>query len=152
MSKVYTLVREQFLPRKVEDLFPFFADAYNLETLTPAWMHFKVLTPKPIEMKAGTLIDYKLRVRWLPLRWRTLIRAWEPPVRFVDEMLKGPYRQWVHEHTFTPVEGGTLCRDKVEYAVPGGELIHQLLVKRDVERIFDYREKKMEELFGANAS
>ena len=144
---IYTLVREQVIERDREELFPFFADAFNLETITPPWMRFRVVTPGPIEMRAGALIDYKLRVRWMPVRWRTLISLWEPPVRFIDEQIRGPYRQWIHEHTFTPINGGTLCRDIVRYAVPGGALVHGLMVRRDVDRIFDFRAKKMAELF-----
>lgn len=128
-------------------MFPFFADARNLERITPPWLRFRILTPGPIEMRVGALIDYRLRIRGVPVRWRTRIAAWEPPHRFVDEQVRGPYRRWVHEHTFEPTDGGTLCRDRVEYAVPGGALIARLLVRPDVERIFAYRRAVLASLF-----
>lgn len=146
--RVFQFECEQFLPRPVAEVFPFFADARNLQAITPPWLNFEVLTPGDVEMKAGALIDYKLRVRGIPLRWRTLIREWEPPHRFMDEQLRGPYQQWIHEHTFTEKDGGTLARDKVSYAVPGGALINALFVRRDVERIFAFRRQKLAELFG----
>ncbi len=137
---------ELWLPRPREEVFNFFGDALNLQAITPPFLNFEVLTPAPIEMRAGTLIDYKLRVRGIPLRWRTLISAWEPPHRFMDEQLRGPYRQWIHEHTFEERDGGTLARDVVRYSVFGGALVDWLFVRRDVEKIFAYREKRMKEL------
>jgi hypothetical protein len=139
---------EQWLPRPPAELFPFFADAANLERITPPWLAFRILTPGPIEMRPGALIDYRLKVHGVPLRWRTRIAAWEPPHRFVDEQLRGPYRRWVHEHTFVEQDGGTLCRDDVRYAVLGGALVDRLLVRRDVESIFAYRRRALSELFG----
>ena len=147
--KIYELRTEVLLPKPISEVFPFFADACNLEALTPEWLRFTVTIPGPIEMRVGTKIDYNLKVRGLPIRWKSEITAWEPPFRFVDEQRKGPYRQWIHEHTFCEVEGGTLTADYVQYAVPGGELIHWLVVKGDVERIFRYRREKMAEIFGA---
>ena len=99
-------------------------------------------------MRVGALIDYKLRIRGVPIRWRTKISAWEPPMRFVDEQIRGPYRLWVHEHTFEERDGGTIVRDHVRYAVPFDFLAHPLLVRRDVERIFAYRAERLRELFG----
>ena len=145
--RVFDFQCEQFLPRPVTEVFPFFADARNLQAITPEWLNFEVVTPGPIAMKPGALIDYQLRVHGIPLKWRTLIREWEPPHRFVDEQLRGPYRQWIHEHTFTAQDGGTLARDKVLYAVPGGALINALFVRRDVERIFAFRRQKLAEFF-----
>jgi ligand-binding SRPBCC domain-containing protein len=110
-------------------------------------LDFRVVTPEPIEMQVGTLIDYRLKLRGLPFGWRTRITAWEPPHRFEDTQLKGPYRLWVHEHTFEPHPQGTLCTDRVRYAVPGGPLVHWLLVRRDVEAIFDYRERVLRDIF-----
>jgi ligand-binding SRPBCC domain-containing protein len=138
---------ELWLPSPVERVFPFFADARNLERITPPFLRFRVLTPEPIEMRVGTLIDYRLRVHGLPLRWRSEITVWDPPHRFVDEQRRGPYRKWHHEHTFEPRDGGTLTRDRVEYAVPGGVLVDRLFVRRDVERIFAYRRRVLSELF-----
>lgn len=145
---VYLLTTEQWFPRPREEIFPFFGDAANLEAITPPWLHFQVLTPRPIAMHAGTLIDYTLRLHRIPIRWRTEIAAWEPPVRFVDRQLKGPYHLWVHEHTFEEHQGGTLARDRVEYQVPGGRLVHSLLVRRDLERIFTFRRQVLEQTFG----
>ena len=138
-----------WLPLKPEELFPFFADAANLDAITPPWLHFNIVTPKPIEIKTGALIDYKLKVRGLPLRWRTLIRDWEPPHRFVDEQLRGPYRQWIHEHTFEAQDGGTLARDVVRYAVLFDFIAHPLFVRRDIEKIFAFRQQSLKEKFGA---
>ena len=144
--RLFTFESELWLPRPVAEVFPFFADARNLQAITPDWLNFEVLTPGTIEIKAGALIDYKLRVRGVPLRWRTHIKIWEPPHRFVDEQLRGPYRQWIHEHTFVEQNGGTLARDVVNYAVWGGVLVNKLFVRRDVERIFEFRRVKLLEL------
>lgn len=140
---------EIWLPLPPEELFPFFADAANLDSITPSWLHFHVVTPGPIEMKEGALIDYKLRVRGLPMRWRTLIQEWQPPHRFVDSQLRGPYRQWIHQHIFEPQNGGTLARDVVDYAVPLDFLTHRLFVRRDIERIFAHRMQSLRAMFGA---
>mgnify|MGYP005848429715 CR=1 FL=1 len=139
---------EMWLPYKPHELFPFYADAFNLEVITPPWLNFHVLTPRPIDMHAGTLIDYRLRVHGLPVRWRTLIEAWEPPLRFVDTMVRGPYQRWWHEHTFIEHEGGTIVRDHVEFRAPLRWLTHRLFVERDVATIFDYRKGRLRELFG----
>jgi ligand-binding SRPBCC domain-containing protein len=138
-----------FLPRPVESIFPFFADAGNLERITPRHLQFHVITPRPIEMRAGAIIDYRLKIRGLPFRWRSEITAWEPMVRFVDEQRRGPYRWWIHEHTFESVPGGTIARDVVQYGVPFGAIAHTLLVRRDVMSIFAYRTKVLQDLFGA---
>jgi len=147
----YLLTASQWLPRSVDDVWPFFCDAHNLEAITPPILSFEVLTPKPIEMKAGALIDYKLKIRGVPIRWRTEIAIWEPPHRFMDRQLRGPYRWWEHEHTFEAEDGGTRCRDRVAYHVPGGPLApmaNRLLVQRDVVNIFNYRGQKLAEMFG----
>jgi ligand-binding SRPBCC domain-containing protein len=146
---VFVLHTEQTVARPIEEVFAFFSDAANLQTITPPWLHFRVLTPQPIEMGVGTMIDYKLRLRVVPLRWRSEITAWEPPYRFVDEQRRGPYRLWVHEHTFEPCDGGTLVRDIVHYAAPGGGLINRFLVRPDLQRIFAYRKGALEDIFGS---
>ena len=138
-----------WLPKPLNEVFPFFANAHNLEQLTPPWLHFKVLTPAPISMMAGTTINYRLRLRGLPIRWLSEITVWEPPYRFVDEQRRGPYRLWIHEHCFHEQDGGTLAEDYVRYAVPGGALVNRLLVGRDMAKIFQYRHRQMELLFGA---
>ena len=146
MSKLYTLQREQCIPKPLEEVFPFFASTGNLERITPGWLHFHVVSaPKTIER--GTKIDYKLRIRGIPVRWQSEITVWEPPFRFVDEQRRGPYRTWIHEHRFEPRDGGTLVTDIVRYAVVGGALIQHWLVSKDLDRIFDYRQKQLEKIF-----
>jgi ligand-binding SRPBCC domain-containing protein len=145
--KIRDLTRELWLPRPPEEIFPFFADAANLEILTPPWLNFQILTRLPIEMRVGTLIDYRLRVHGLPLRWQSEITVWEPQRRFVDEQRRGPYRLWRHEHTFEARDGGTLCRDHVRYAVAFDFLVHWPFVRPDIERIFAYRQEKLRHMF-----
>lgn len=130
-----------------EEVFGFFSDAMNLETLTPPWLHFKILTPMPIKIDEGTLIDYRLKIRGFPVRWRTEIVSWEPPFRFVDMQLRGPYRTWVHEHRFLETESGTSMIDTVNYDVLGGRLIDRFFVRPDIEKVFSYRRKKIKEIF-----
>ncbi|MBX2852800.1 MAG: SRPBCC family protein [Phycisphaeraceae bacterium] len=151
VGKIWRLTMSQWLNQPREELFAFFADATNLEKITPDLLNFRVVTPGPISMAPGTLIDYKLKVRGVPIRWRTLIETWEPYAKFTDEQLKGPYKRWHHTHTFTEENGGTRCNDLVEYAPPGGPLaplINKLVVQRDVEKIFAYRAKVLAEMFG----
>jgi ligand-binding SRPBCC domain-containing protein len=146
--KIREFQSELWLPLPPEELFPFFADAANLDAITPPWLNFHITTPPPIVMREGTLIDYRLRVRGLPLRWRTLIKQWQPPHRFVDEQLRGPYRQWIHTHTFEPRDGGTLAREVVKYSVPFDFIAHPLFVRRDVEKIFSFRQEALQQRFG----
>lgn len=143
--KTFSLKREQFLPLNIDVVFAFFSDAHNLDLLTPPWLHFEILTPPPIEMALGTHIDYKLRLRGIPIRWRSQITDWSAPHRFTDCQVKGPYRLWVHQHRFVSIEGGTLVSDDVTYGVHGGEAVNRLLVRPDLERIFDYRARQLEE-------
>lgn len=138
---------ELWLPRPREEVFAFFAETANLDAITPPWLHFRTLTPGPVEMRAGISIDHKLRLRGLPIRWRSQITAWEPPVRFVDEQIRGPYRLWAHEHLFEERDGGTLVRDRVRYAVPFDFLVHDLLVRPDLKRIFAYRAECLKKRF-----
>jgi ligand-binding SRPBCC domain-containing protein len=145
--KERTFQSRLWLPLSPGEVFPFFSDAANLEAITPPWLSFHIATPGPIEMREGTLIDYRLRVRGLPLRWRTRINVWEPPYRFVDEQLRGPYRQWIHEHSFEAADGGTMATDTVRYAVHFDFLVHDLLVRPDIERIFEHREKALKRIF-----
>lgn len=137
-----------WLPQPRDKVFAVFSDAANLDAITPPWLNFRTVTPGPIEMHLGTMIDYKLRVHGFPLRWRSEITAWEPPTRFVDEQRSGPYRLWIHEHIFTERDGGTLVGDRVQYAVPFDRLVH-MLVRRDVERIFRYRGEMLRLRFAA---
>jgi ligand-binding SRPBCC domain-containing protein len=149
--RMHTMETTVFVPRRRSDVFPFFADAANLEAMTPPWLNFSILTRPPIRMEVGALIDYRIRLHGVPLPWRTRITAWDPPARFVDEQIRGPYRAWIHEHTFTERDGGTEVRDFVRYAVPGGELVHRFFVRRDVERIFEYRRERLLGVFGGGA-
>lgn len=145
----FRLVAEQEVPAAPAEVFPFFADAHNLEAITPPFLHFRVLTPAPIEMRAGAVIDYRLRLHGLPIRWRTLITAWEPPARFVDQQVRGPYGLWRHEHRFTalPDGRGVRLQDDVRFAHAGGRVAHRF-VARDVERIFRFRQERLAERFG----
>lgn len=136
--KIYEFTTSQVLPRPRDEVFDFFADATNLGDLTPPWLHFEICA-HPERIQRGARIDYRLRVHGIPLRWRTLISAWDPPHRFVDEQLRGPYRLWHHEHRFESVDNGTRVQDRVRYSPLGGRLIHWLFVRRDVTRIFAYR-------------
>jgi ligand-binding SRPBCC domain-containing protein len=144
--KTRVFAAEQWLPLPPERVFPFFADAFKLELITPPMLRFRVLTPAPIEMRAGTVIDYQLKLHGIPVRWRSEITLWEPPHRFVDQQRRGPYRFWRHEHSFADVDGGTLARDQVEYAVRGGAFIDKLLVAPDLKKIFEYRKDRLAEL------
>lgn len=146
---MFTYESEVLVARPLEEVFAFFSDAHNLEVLTPGFLRFEVLTPGPVEMELGTRIDYRLRLRGIPLRWQSEITVWEPPHRFVDEQRHGPYRSWFHEHSFEERDRGTLGRDRVRYDHLGGRLVNRLLVAPDIERIFTYRRRKLQELFGA---
>jgi ligand-binding SRPBCC domain-containing protein len=138
-----------WLPRPVEEVFTFFADPANLDLITPPWLSFRMVMAGPIEMRTGALLDYRLRVRGFPFRWRSKITAWEPPHRFVDEQIRGPYRLWIHEHNFELRDEGTLVRDFVRYAVPFDWLLHTLVVRPDVVRIFAYRAECLQRRFAA---
>jgi ligand-binding SRPBCC domain-containing protein len=138
---------ELALPRSREEIFPFFAAAENLEAITPAWLHFALIDPQPGEMQKGARLHYRLRARGIPLRWESEITAWEPPFRFVDEQRRGPYRLWIHEHRFHPAPAGALVVDDLRYAVWGGRLVDWLFVRRDVQRIFEFRQQKLRERF-----
>jgi ligand-binding SRPBCC domain-containing protein len=148
------LERVQFIPRPPEEVFSFFSRAENLERITPPELGFRIHARRPIQMGRGTLIDYTIRLSRVPLRWRTLIETWEPGKRFVDVQLRGPYRHWRHEHVFSAVPGGTEVRDHVEYELPFGPLgsaAHAVWVRRQLERIFDYRARAIEQLFAAES-
>jgi ligand-binding SRPBCC domain-containing protein len=148
---MFTLESTQWLPRQPEDIFDFYADAFKLEQLTPPWLRFRVVTPPPIEIQQGSEIAYRLRLHGITVSWRSRITQWEPPFSFVDEQINGPYRYWMHRHTFTPERGGTLIRDLVHYDVLGGWLIDRLLVRRDLRGIFAYRQERLHEIFGAGS-
>ena len=144
------LERAQIVPAPPGDVFPFFADAFNLEAITPPLLRFAVVTPAPITMGVGAFIQYRLRVHGVPVRWDTLIQAWEPPRRFVDVQVRGPYRLWNHTHELSALDDGrTLMRDTVRYALGFGALgalAHRLIVRRDLEAIFAYRAQRVPQL------
>lgn len=147
----YSLERSLLIRRPREEVFAFFADAMNLERITPPFLRFHILTPGPIAMRTETLIDYELQLYGVKFRWKTRIEAFEPPRFFVDAQVKGPYRRWVHRHTFEEVPGGTMMRDHVEYEVgmgPLGAVAHALFVRRSVERIFAHRNATIGALLG----
>ena len=144
--KTFKLITEHLIEKPMDEVFSFFSDAHNLVELTPPRLHLVVLTPAPIEMEVGTLIDYRLKLRGIPVRWQSEITEWKPPHFFADEQRRGPYRCWIHKHTFVETDGGTLVGDEVEYAVLGGKLIDNLFVRPDIEKIFEYRSQKLQEL------
>lgn len=142
------LLSEQWLAQPPEQIWPFFTDAENLQRITPPWLDFQIATPTPIAMGEGTQIDYRLKVHGFPVRWRSIIRDWQPPYQFVDEQLKGPYRLWRHTHTFESHHSGTLAKDVVQFRPPGGAWVSRLFVRRDLRKIFTYRQKVLADFFG----
>ena len=144
--KDHIIETDVWLPYPREIVFEFFKAAENLQIITPPWLDFQIITPLQVEMREGAIIDYKLRLYGIPMKWQTQIAVWEPPYNFVDMQLTGPYSKWVHTHDFTEKDGGTQMHDRVEYRVPGGPLsgiIHRLLVRKNVEAIFAYRQSKI---------
>ena len=151
MTRRWQFEQSQIIPRPRSEVFAFFADARNLEKLTPDFLGFKILNPGPIEMAPGAIIDYSIRLYGVPMKWKTRIEAFEPEDRFVDLQLKGPYRFWRHLHEFEEVEQGTRMRDRVDYELPLGPLgtvARALFVRRSLERIFRHRRRAVGELFG----
>jgi len=149
--KLYTFKKEQKISKSIIDVFDFFSKPENLSVITPNKMDFKILTPSPIEMKEGTLIDYTVKIMSFPIRWRTLITKYDPPNMFIDQQLKGPYSMWHHTHLFEKInDNETLIKDIILYAVPFsfiGSITHSLYIKRDLENIFDYRSQEIKRIF-----
>jgi uncharacterized protein len=148
--KTYHLKQEQVIGRPIGKVFSFFCDAGNLERITPEWLQFKILSTQPIRMAVDTRIDYLLRWRGVPMRWRTRILVWQPPEKFVDVQEKGPYRLWQHTHSFYECPGGTRMIDELRYALPLGNLgrgLHRLWIRKDLEAIFDFRRRQIEAIF-----
>ncbi len=151
MTARYRLERVQRIPQPLETVFSFFADAENLERITPPFLHFRILTPLPMTMQVGAHIEYHLRLIGFPIQWTTRIEDYAPPHRFVDSQLSGPYKQWVHLHEFSASVDGTLMRDVVDYDIPYGiigTLAQKLFVAHMLERIFDYRREAITALLG----
>lgn len=146
-EKGYRLTASQWFANPVDEIFSFFSDAMQLENITPPLLQFSVQTPQPIVIAEGTILDYQLKLHGIPIRWRSEICVWQPNRRFVDQQLKGPYKKWYHEHLFESVDGGTLVTDNVHYIPRGGWLIHEFLVKPDLEKIFRFRQNKLSEIF-----
>ncbi|MCO6511274.1 MAG: SRPBCC family protein [Aridibacter famidurans] len=145
----HILERTQVIDLPIEETFEFFADARNLERITPPELNFRITTPEPIEIGEGTLIDYRLKLRGVPMIWKTLISEWEPPFSFTDEALKSPYTQWIHRHTFRGLgKDRTKITDRVRYRLPlepFGDLAHWY-VRRELRYIFDFRSRAVEEI------
>ena len=151
--KEFHLERHVVVKRSLAEVFEFFSNPANLQQLTPPWIQFNIVGSSTDDVQVGTLIDYKLKVRGLPLRWRSIISEWDPPRSFVDEQVRGPYRMWHHTHTFEETADGVRVGDIVRYAVPGGPLfeglVERIAVGPDVRKIFDYRIERLAEIFGA---
>lgn len=149
--RIHTLHKEQFICRPLTEVFSFFEEPENLARITPPWLGFRIITPSPISMCKGTTIEYSIRVMGMRVTWKSLISEYEPPLRFVDEQVAGPYAFWYHTHTFVAVDGGTLVTDDVRYALPFGLLgsvVQRLVVRRQLENIFSYRAGVIEEILG----
>ena len=155
-NQIHLLERSQRLALPIEEAYRFFSVAENLELLTPSWLSFRLVTPEPIVMGPGTMLEYRLKLHRVPIRWQARIEVWEPPRRFVDIQLRGPYALWEHTHTFEPTESDeVVIRDRVRYALPFGplgRLAHSVFVRRDLERIFEYRQQAAERWLKAGAS
>lgn len=150
IMKIHKIYREQFVPKDIEQVFSFFERPENLSIITPPELNFKIITPSPIPMRQGTLIDYVIKVFGLPFRWTTYISVYEPPKLFVDVQIRGPYSFWHHTHRFFPKDKGTVIVDEVLYSLPFGfigEIVHLISVRKSLERIFNYRSQKIREIF-----
>ena len=146
----HLLERSQWVGRPVDEVFNFFSSETNLERLTPPWLRFHVVGKSTPSIETGTLIDYRLRISGIPVKWRTQIESWEPGKRFVDRQLYGPYRKWHHTHTFEAESGGTRMNDRVIFQLPLGRLgdiLASWKVKRQVKEIFDFRKEEIDRIF-----
>jgi ligand-binding SRPBCC domain-containing protein len=145
--RTFSFKTSLWLPQPREKIFEFFSNPHNLDRITPPWLKFEVISPPSTVLRAGTLLDYRLRLHGIPVRWQSEISLWAPPRGFVDRQTKGPYSLWVHQHTFDEEDVGTLVGDYVEYAAPGGNLVQRFIVAPDLKSIFEYRRHRLEQLF-----
>jgi ligand-binding SRPBCC domain-containing protein len=149
--KIYTLERQSLAPVPLERAFAVFEDPYNLARITPPWLNFRVTSRERVAMRPGAVINYRIRWMGIPIAWKTVIEDYSPPNRFIDVQASGPYRVWRHTHTFEAAGEQTIVRDRVEYSLPFGifgQIAHALAVRRQLERIFDYRERALAGLWG----
>ena len=130
--KLYTLSSTQFIEKSIDEVFTFFSKPENLSVITPSKLGFKILTPTPIEMGPGRIIDYQIYLLGIPIHWRTLITDYNPPNMFIDQQIKGPYNMWHHTHTFHKVEGGVEIKDKVVYSIPFGILASAMILNENI--------------------
>jgi ligand-binding SRPBCC domain-containing protein len=144
---MYNLKSEQLINLPIEKVFSFFERPENLSLITPNWLKFEILTPEPLTMKSGAIFDYKIKIFIFPSSWKTLITDYNPPYKFVDVQAKGPYKKWIHTHTFEETKEGTIVRDNVDYDIYGGKLgalINEIYIKHSLRSIFNYRVKAIE--------
>jgi len=144
---MFTLRAEQWVPKPVEEVFEFFSDAQNLTALMPPGLDLHIVRA-PVVLGIGAIIEYQLTVKHIPLTWLSEIKVWEPPYRFVDVQVRGPYRSWTHEHTFKEKANGTLASDHVKYNVWGGTIVQRWLVAPELQRIFNFRRERLQVIFG----
>jgi|YelNatPaOPRAMG01_1025707.scaffolds.fasta_scaffold00094_58 ligand-binding SRPBCC domain-containing protein len=148
---MYNFKQEQYINKSLSKLFPFFERPENLSKLTPSWLSFKIKTPLPIQMKEGATIEYSIKLFGIPMNWKTEIIKYSPPFLFIDEQKKGPYKKWVHTHSFEEINGKVLMKDKIDYDLYGGilkHLIHKFFVKPLINKIFEFRKITIEKEFG----
>ena len=147
--KVYALESEMLAPVSVQEAFEIFENPHNLARITPSWLNFRIISEEKVDIRKGAEIHYRIRWAGIPIAWKTVITEYEPPFFFVDEQARGPYRYWRHRHTFRPTEGGTIVGDRVDYALPFGwlgRIVHLLVVRRQLRRIFEFRRQALLEL------
>ncbi len=150
IMKDYVLQTTTVINKPLKEVFEFFSKAENLNKITPKEVYFKILTPLPIPMEKGTLIDYKIKLNGIPFVWKTRISEWNPPFKFADQQLVGPYSKWYHEHFFEEKDGKTIMTDKITYLSKGwiiAPLLHRLFVDKKVKQIFEYRETQLQQIF-----
>jgi ligand-binding SRPBCC domain-containing protein len=150
-SKNRILASEQWVPAGIGKTFAFFSNPANLQALTPPYLDFQIRTPLPITMRPGALIEYRLRLMGVPMGWLSRIDDWRPGAGFTDVQVRGPYARWVHRHRFLPLDGGTVIRDEVEYALPfapWSEPVHALFVRPRLMQIFGFRRAVIERVLG----